>query len=605
MNEAALRDRLLRFVLRERHAGYQELLELWSQPLSVRVDAGDALAGLDVVELDGQGRIRFSVPENGSRFRVGDNLRLGDGSDPENAPEVTLVAQDAGTGSLVVEVPRFRGDPAAVEARLRRGGPLVLDRGDVDVTAQLHGIVRRVFESDGARPAAARALLDKRLELTSSAEDRADAERAVDKLAALGAPLNAAQGEALAAAWCTTPLQLVQGPPGTGKTWLIAILAAALGWRGERILVTAQTHRAVDNVMFALAGVARRFGRQLPLVRVSPRASARALGAAGVACCRGAARVPWPAPGRGLIVGATLFAAGGFSRQPEALFDRVVFDEAAQIPLPHALLALLAWKRWVMVGDDGQLGPVIVGRHVDEEPCASIFTHARGVTEPLLLDETHRLNDALCRFPSHCFYGGRLRPAPHAAERRLALRGSSPAELAQVIDEPEGPVLVRIDHEAQRSECPQERDAAVEIASELLERRGLSPAELAIISPFRRQNQAIERALAKKLGSGAELPVIDTVERMQGQERDVVIVSLACSDPDALRRDTSFVFSLNRLNVSLTRARRRLIVLASRRLLETMPTDFDGLCRLEVFHRLFRELPTVDWSARFVPRADR
>jgi DNA replication ATP-dependent helicase Dna2 len=252
-----------------------------------------------------------------------------------------------------------------------------------------------------------------------------------------------------------------------------------------------------------------------------------------------------------------------------------------------------------MFGDDRQLGPVVVGHDAADASAASIFEHLRESGEPTLLDETFRLNEPLCRFPSRAFYGGRLRPAAPAASRRLALGGSSPAELRAVIDEPEGPVLVRIDHVGYRSVCPPERDAAVEIAAELLGRRGLPARELAIVAPFRIQNAEIARELARRLGGEAELPTIDTVERVQGQEREVVIVSMTCSDPDALRDEGRFLFSPHRLNVSLTRARTRLVVLASRRLLDAWPRDLAGLQQVDVFHRLFAELPQVDWSGRY------
>ena len=276
----------------------------------------------------------------------------------------------------------------------------------------------------------------------------------------------------------------------------------------------------------------------------------------------------------------------------------MVFDEAAQIPLPHALCALLSAPRWLLVGDDRQLGPVIVSDQ-DDEAGRSIFAHLREAIPPTVLERTYRLNAALCAFPSQAFYDGRLTPAPPVAQRRFAPAGRSEGFLRRVIDEPDGPLLVTIAHEACRTWCGPERDAAVEIATELLARRGVRADELAIVSPFRQQNQQIARSLARALGPGAALPLVDTVERIQGQEREVVIVSLTCSDPDALRRDTRFFFSPNRLNVALTRARSRLVVLGSPHLLDTIPHDHAGLERVDLFWRLFERLPRLDATDRF------
>jgi DNA replication ATP-dependent helicase Dna2 len=591
-----LRDRLLRFLLRERSAGKQDLLEIWSSPLEARVESGDAIDGLRYAGWDHEGtRVRFRVEENESRFRAGDRLRLGDGSEPESAPEVVYVDYEPESGLLTVELPRYGADRAAIERAVESTQPLVLDRGDVDLSNLLRDALDRVFGSEGERERLARDLLALRLAPTDDPETETAARASVARLAARHVHLNPAQVEAFARCWARRPFHLVQGPPGTGKTWLLALLTAALAWRGERILVTAQTHLAVDNVMTALARLAREMNHPLPLVRVSPKNPSRSgLEREGLRIVQGARRVPWPERG-GLVVGATLYAAMPF--QQSAPFDRVVFDEAAQIPLGHALCALLAGPRWLFFGDDQQLGPVIVGEHRDEETARSIFTHLRGATEPTLLDETYRMSDALCRFPSATFYGGRLRAAPPAAARRFAI---GPGErFTEALDAPDGPVLVRIDHEGHRSACPPEARAAVDLAEELLVRRGLPASELAIISPFRMQNQEIQRALRVRLPAGSELPLVDTVERIQGQEREAVIVSLTCSDPDALRRDTSFFFSPNRLCVTLTRARTRLIVLGSSHLLRTLPRTHEGLCRVELFHRLFEELPTVDWSERY------
>ncbi len=159
-------------------------------------------------------------------------------------------------------------------------------------------------------------------------------------------------------------------------------------------------------------------------------------------------------------------------------------------------------------------------------------------------------------------------------------------------------MLVILAHEGYQRHCPPEVRAATDLAEDLL-RRGLPAHELAVVSPFRVQNREIERELRRRLAPGAALPVVDTVERIQGQEREAVIVSLACSDPDALRRDASFFFSANRLNVTLTRARTKLVVIGSPRMLATYPRTHAGLAQVDLFHRLFQELPRVDWTARY------
>ncbi len=292
----------------------------------------------------------------------------------------------------------------------------------------------------------------------------------------------------------------------------------------------------------------------------------------------------------GTVVGATLFSAMRFA--PDS-FDRLIVDEAAQVPLANAPAALLAAPRITLFGDDRQLGPVVVGEHEDSEAAGSLFAHLRGVSPPTLLDETHRLNDALCRFPAAAFYEDRLRPSPVAGPRRFSPPAEALAAYPELLAPDPGAVLAVLEHEGYRTQCPPERELVVGLAGALLD-GGLPAGELAIVSPFRLQNREIQAALAARQGPAKALPVVDTVERIQGQEREVVLVSLTCSDPDALRRDTRFFYSPERLNVTLTRARSKLIVVGSPRLLDTYPRDLRGWLDVGLFHRLFRALPRVE-----------
>ena len=595
--DGAWRDRLLRSVLRERAASRRDLDELYSLPVAGRVEAGYAIDGLSFARWEpGTGRMTLRASNNNSGFRPGERLRLGRGDDPWTALPVEFVDYDPSAGLLTLAVP-WGGDREALDRLVRREPALVLDRGDADLTDALLGAILRVYASPGPQERELRDLLAGRLEPSPDPAGEASARDSLARLAARGLALRPAQAEAYAAAWGTRPFQLVQGPPGTGKTWLLALLLSAWAFRGERVLVTAFTHRAVDNVLQYAAAIVRSAGGGVPVVRVGARADQREeLERLGIGLARGPAQLAWPAPAarRGLIAGATLFGAARFEGAP---FDRVAFDEAAQVAVPHALLGLSAGRRFVFFGDDRQLGPVVAGEP-DPVLAPSIFAHLRATAPPVLLDETFRMNDVLADFPSTQFYGGRLRPAEGARDRRLALPSGGNAAFDEVLG-PEPPaVLVTLGHEGYQRHCPPEVRAAADLAEDLL-RRGLPAHELAVISPFRVQNREIERELRRRLAPGAPLPVVDTVERIQGQEREAVIVSLACSDPDALRRDASFFFSASRLNVTLTRARTKLVVIGSPRMLATYPRTHEGLAQVDLFHRLFQELPRVDWTARY------
>jgi hypothetical protein len=96
---------------------------------------------------------------------------------------------------------------------------------------------------------------------------------------------------------------------------------------------------------------------------------------------------------------------------------------------------------------------------------------------------------------------------------------------------------------------------------------------LAVISPHRAQNSAILGELVAGGWPREELPVVDTVERMQGNERELILVSYAVADREYAEREAEFLLNPNRFNVSITRPRSKLIVFMSEDVLRTVPQD--------------------------------
>ncbi|MDQ7086465.1 MAG: AAA domain-containing protein [Acidobacteriota bacterium] len=583
---ADIRQALLTYLQRERLAGALDLDELWSQPLASRIASGDALAGGRVLGWRSPNLLALHFAENTSRFRPWDLLRIGSGADPHRQPEMRLVEEDDG-GTVLLQC-LWGEDQRRIDPALPTGGrSVVLDRGEVDLSTFLGRAVEEVFRGTDAASRAVAQVLCGTFQLQVDPRQRERAEDSLRRLEARGLALESAQQEAYAAGWASRPVQLIQGPPGTGKTFLLALLAAALAWRGERLLITALTHRAVDNALLALARVAEPFGLELPLARLNPRPGQRwQLEQAGIRVLRGTrGALNQPGKREGQVIGATLFSAAGLEA---GSFTRVIVDEAAQVPLSHAPCALRPACRWLLFGDDRQLGPVTLAEHGDLAR-RSLFEHLRPLAPPVMLDRTHRLNSAICSFPSQAFYGGRLEPTAAAARRTLPTRPGGRYD--EVLAPDPAALVVPMDHEGYRSHCPPEADLAAALVEELLVHHELPAEEVAVISPFRRQNREILRRLRHRLGSEADLPVVDTVERIQGQEREAVIVSLACSDPGALRHDARFFFSPRRLCVSLTRARTKTIVLASPHLLDALPRSLEALLDFGLFCRLLAEWP--------------
>lgn len=566
---ADLERRLLRFLEREEIGEQRFHEELRAMPVGTRVLEGECIAAARLESAQGD-RFTFRVEENLSKFRDGDPVRAGDGLRAHESVPLIYRAFDAESGRLELEMDPFvRGETRSLQI----GQEYCIDRRSLGLGGRLAASVRSAFAEPRLR-----ALLERRL---PHAEDPQRRARAADALAALG--LNAAQVEAGAAAIATEDGALVQGPPGTGKTRLLAAVLGALAQRGCRIALSAFTHRAVDNALLAL----RRAAPDVAAVKLDhPRRENEELRRAGV-------RVLPPRsnqiPASNVVVAGTCFSLSKLA--PGQQFHYAVFDEAGQLPIPHAIVGMLLAQRWLWFGDHAQLPPVVTAHHLDREITRSVFEHLTQGMTPHLLDVTYRMNDAVCRAVSQAFYGGRLRPAPEVGARRLPFRPGGTHDA--LLDPERGAVWAAVDHSMPGMRSQLEAQLAAGLVAEAVTRHGLPAAEVAVVAPFRAQVRQVRSAMQRLRLPALEPVVVDTVERIQGQEREMVVISLGSGDPDALARRAEFFFSTNRLNVALSRARTKAVLIAAPGVFRALPREPDALRAASVWRRLAAALPRV------------
>ncbi|MFH0946515.1 MAG: DEAD/DEAH box helicase [Planctomycetota bacterium] len=558
--------RLVAILERERRAGSQAVREVHALTVEERVAAGDALRGLEM-ELQEEGGWQLRCRENLSRFREGDLLWLSDGRKIESGLPVVFRDFDPASGRIRVEADRFQSG-----GRLEKNGELVLDRRKLDLTDRTITAVRAVFQH--ADFAAARDLLS---------GSRKQTEVAAPGRQGVPGPLDEDQTRAFQHA-CGREFQLIQGPPGAGKTRLAAEVCRAFLAAGQQVLVSAFTHQAVNNVLRAIA----RSGPKLPaqsLIKIGAPHQAEKLREDGVSLVPTARRLPRiEGP---VVVGVTSHAACGLLGRR---FDLALVDEAGQVSLAQACSVLPLSLRHVIIGDHMQLPPLLVAEHDDPLAGRSLFEHLHELYGSDLLGHTYRMNDALCRFPSEAFYGGRLRAAESNRNSRLEL-GTSAGEVLAA--EPQG-VILPMDHHGARILAPMEAEVAADLVARAVA-AGLPPEEVAVIAPHRAQGTRIRNLLRERLDhlEPERQPLVDTVERIQGGERDLIILSLTASDPEALLSEAAFFFSPNRLNVSLTRARKKLVILMSEAILEAFPDDPSALKGADLLRRVWRAYPRL------------
>ena len=427
-----------------------------------------------------------------------------------------------------------------------------------------------------------------------------------------GLSLTGSQQEALAHLRGSRVLAL-WGPPGTGKTHFLATMILALleahreAGRPFRVMVTAFTHAAVENVLRKVASVnAERSiwsGEATPVAKVGEwRGEGRPR---GVTVEGSKAQAPAWVSGRSrAVLGGTIW---GFDKHFEfGAFDLVVVDEASQVKVPEAAIAVTMANaeegRVVFAGDHRQLPPIVRGEYpTDEGEEAPLVLH-RSIFEAVCqleggcferqLQENFRMNDVLTSLSARLLYGPRYRCGSAEVEARRLRLGPLEGEgaLVQECLSPERSMVVALFRGG-----PSGRDSEAEAAlvaelttalrGSLLDEGGARYASDAaffkegvfIISPHHSQLHRIRRRLQAAAPEGAwtSPPFADTVDKMQGQEAQVVLVSYGVSDPEFAAREASFIYSLNRLNVAITRAQRKTVLMLPEALLDAAPEVFE------------------------------
>jgi DNA replication ATP-dependent helicase Dna2 len=423
-------------------------------------------------------------------------------------------------------------------------------------------------------------------------------------------------------------LTLIWGPPGTGKTYLLAwaLMGVAAAARAEkrpcRILVTAATHRAITNVLSRASRELQAAGIAAPFQLVKLRGS----GSEADADLAGslAELVPdtqLPAllrasdeRGEPIVIGSTVWSlwkqmkassrdGSADGDAPEEVvpgapirpwFDVVVIDEASQMRVADALIGLSAIRHGgqvILCGDDKQLAPIVRGQYDAQGSTlfGSVFSHFAANVAKMPLWESRRMNDALVRYPRRLFYPGLVSmcPAQRIALGAAALPDDPVDRLFHELFLQPDDAVVFCTYAGVRATArnPFEAQTVARIArlartahvdpetGEGFSDERFASHGLAVISPHRAQNSAILAELLTGGFSPGTLPVVDTVERMQGNEREMILVSYAVADREYAEREAEFLLNPNRFNVSITRARSKLIVFMSEAVLDALPSD--------------------------------
>jgi DNA replication ATP-dependent helicase Dna2 len=400
---------------------------------------------------------------------------------------------------------------------------------------------------------------------------------------------NEAQEAAVAQALGEDGPVLIHGPPGTGKTTVIAAIVSELVARGERVLVVSGTNTAVDNILVHLDSHEVDFLRlgylenNSPLLRSASRSTLRRKVARELANHETSLdRITERLRSAPVVAGTAHRCIRSPAMQVirefggDVPFDVAIVDEAAQLIEPLTVGAVLLARRFVLVGDGRQLPPVVtadeartpyITADLDEHQRAmglgglerTLFDRLSGRVPETRLDVQYRMSTGVQSVSNRLYYDGALSADDTVAERRLSLStsglGSLPETIRRRLD-PDTPVVWEtLGGSPGRRRNDREVAAVVETVTALIGLDESLAGNIGVIAPFRAQCYAIRAGLAADLGEQVAASVeVDTVERFQGREKEIVLVSLV------VPVWSDFVMDARRLNVAFTRARSKLIV---------------------------------------------
>jgi len=503
-----------------------------------KVEKGLLIRGAMLISLDGENAL-YQTDENLTKLRPGDRVCVV-GQDCAKHMSAVVVSNDIASITICGEKPDVGISPARIEV----------------VEFDNYELLIKLFQEQtrGGLPGAGL--------LRILANETAPRSQGLGALTELGddeipSSLNDEQRKAVRMVAKCPSVAYIQGTPGSGKTHLLACIARVFCMHGYDVAVVALTHQAVNNALNAIKSVAPEIGatklgddfKSCGLIEgVLQHGSFKSYLAA-----RKAAGGFYS--GIGDAVGMTFqsalinlgFRKSGFN--PRIL----LVDEAGQIPMPHAaVVGAFGCGSIVFIGDDAQMPPIYREELKSDQWSVSVFKHLKGLYPNfgVVLNVTYRMCSELAAFVSKRYYepdGIHLVSDSGAKGNQLLQQSLSWRHLCpRAID------FVTCSCPGATDENSEEADRICTFASKLLN-AGLNVDRLAIITPFRRQGRLIRAKLSMILGQ-KDLPLIDTVERLQGQDVDVILLSFSVDDESYLVGQNGFVDNRNRLNVMYSRA---------------------------------------------------
>lgn len=369
------------------------------------------------------------------------------------------------------------------------------------------------------------------------------------------------QREAIINCMAAEDYYLVQGPPGTGKSFVLSfIILEEIAYFNRKVIVVGPNHLAINNTLIQVAKNCPSYipnvlkvgqtynmpdfkmiedGKEMKIENIL-RLNTTAASNSGFA---------W-------VIGLTPHCLYT-SRARGLECDTLIIDEAGQMTIPLALMGMIKAKKVIFAGDYKQLPPIVSSEEIRDEMKQSVFQSLITDENCTMLDVSFRMCEPICNFVSELFYDGELKPMKLGCGN--AVINSNPLYSF------DSPVIIHHIDDCGEQTSDKEAEFIAEMVGNYL-KYGLSSSEIAVLSPFRAQAANIRRVIRKNEYIKEEeyqQIAVDTIDKMQGQEREVIIFSLVAGDIEYMTEMADFLYNPNKLNVAFSRAKSKLIIVGN------------------------------------------
>lgn len=394
------------------------------------------------------------------------------------------------------------------------------------------------------------------------------------------------QREAVLKCMSANDYYLILGPPGTGKSFVLSlvILEELLYFR-HKVIVTGPNHKAINNTLEAVARIIPdylchivKIGQSYNAPTIEIERGEERLGILNVSksswCLLDGTCIDYyDGP---LVIGLTPHSLYT-SRGGELTYcDTIIIDEAGQMSIPLALMGMIKARKVIFAGDYKQLPPIVPSQEITGEMQMSAFQKLISDTNCTMLDTSFRMCEPLCNFISELFYDGKVVPEVKGHGMSVLCPNQQYSY--------ESPIIINDVEDDGEQTSDKESSFITELISVYINTYHLSPLEIAVLSPFRAQAAYIRRHLRKSKTldqQTCQKIAVDTVDKMQGQEREVIIYSMTAGDPDYIADMDEFLFNPNKLNVAFSRAKFKLIIVGNmKQLKKADTTDYPHIRRM-------------------------